>query len=210
MVFTFGQEREIEKYLEKELSPYFKDFESELLKSDEIGHTHGPKIQKEVGILLSKKYNVKYELDKKGKPKKRAFSDNIIEENYNNVKFGISVGGPNLVAMNKMVKNVNDNNLMCYYTTFVHYDIIKKTIKVRFVNILQFTDCLSYNGGPGQIMVQQAKFNSEYEKYVISQRPNFDSKKMIKEINLLYVSGMEKHIILKSKQLQKHKEKYSN
>ena len=84
---TFTEERTIENFLTKKLpESYFKNFDEEIQKSDEIGHSHGPGVQKIVGKLLSEHCELDYEKDKKGNPIKRAFSDNIIKGNPNNVK----------------------------------------------------------------------------------------------------------------------------
>jgi len=203
MVFTFEQEREIEDFLVKKISSYFNNFDDELLKSDEIGHSHAPGVQKKVGTLLSELYEVSYETNKKGKKKKRAFSDNLIMGNPNNVKFGVSVGQPNLVSMNRMITNVIEHNLSCYYVTIVFYDRHTKQIKIKFVNILQFMDCLAYNAGPGQIMLKQEKFNKEYEKYIKGERNVINKKDINNKLIDLYVTEIDKHVELRQKQKEK-------
>ena len=208
-MISFDRERELELIITNQLSnTYFNQFDNEIIKSDEIGHSHGPGIQKAVCSILKNNCSVSFEVDKKGIKKKRAFSDIVWENLPTNIKFGVSVGSPNLVSMKRMLKKVNENYLDSYYVIFVHYDVSTHQIKTRIVNILQFTDCLEYNGGPGQIMVQQAKFNIEYGNYVSKKRSLKSYNEIKKDINTLYVNRMERHIQTKQRQLDNHKKKY--
>jgi hypothetical protein len=210
---TFTEERTIENLLTKKLpESYFKNFDEEIQKSDEIGHSHGPGVQKIVGKLLSEHCELDYEKDKKGNPIKRAFSDNIIKGNPNNVKFTTknSSGQPNLVSMNRMIKHVFENHNDTYYVTVVHYDMTTKTVDVKLVNILQFIDCLSYNSGPGQIMIKTEIFDSEYKKYIKNERPVKDYYQITKELAPLVILEREKHIQLRQEQLIDFKSKYIN
>lgn len=199
-MLNFEQEREIEIFLGKNLIDYFNDFDYEMLKSDEIGHTHGPGVQKKVGEILSEKYDVTFECHKNGKKKKRAFSDNLIMGNPNNVKFGISVGYPNIVSMRRMINNVVEKNLIVYYLTIVFYSVITKLTEVKFVNILQFLDCLSFNAGTGQIMLKQDKFNKEYEKYLKGERKDLNDTEIQRGLLKLCIDEFDKHILLKQEQ----------
>jgi hypothetical protein len=199
-MLNFEQEREIEIFLGKNLINYFNDFDYEMLKSDEIGHTHGPGVQKKVGEILSEKYDVTFECHKNGKKKKRAFSDNLIMGNPNNVKFGISVGYPNIVSMRRMINNVVEKNLIVYYLTIVFYSVITKLTEVKFVNILQFLDCLSFNAGTGQIMLKQDKFNKEYEKYLKGERKDLNDTEIQRGLLKLCIDEFDKHILLKQEQ----------
>jgi hypothetical protein len=209
---TFDQERKIEQYLtEKLCQEYFVDFDNEINKSDELGHSHGPGVQKIVGKLLSEHFDIDYEKDKHGKLKKRSFSDNIIQGYPNNVKFTIgNSGSPNLVSMNRMIDHVFKFNNDTYYITIVHYDISTKVLKVKFINILQFVECLRYNSGPGQIMINQEKFYLEYENYLKNKRCIKDYQQITKELAPLVILEREKHIVLRQKQLNDFKNKYLN
>jgi hypothetical protein len=209
---TFDQERKIEQYLTEKLSQeYFVDFDTEIKKSDEVGHSHGPGVQKIVGKLLSEHFDIDYEKDKRGKHKKRSFSDNIIQGYPNNVKFTvIDSGSPNLVSMNRMIDHVFKLNNDTYYVTIVHYDIPTKVLKVTFVDILQFVECLRYNSGPGQIMINQEKFYLEYKKYLKNEKSVKDYGQITKELSPLVILEREKHIALRQKQLTDFKNKYSN
>lgn len=199
-MLNFEKEREIEIFLGKNLIDYFNDFDYEMLKSDEIGHTHGPGVQKKVGEILSEKYDVTFECHKNGKKKKRAFSDNLIMGNPNNVKFGISVGNPNIVSMRRMINNVVEKNLMAYYLTIIFYSVITKLTEVKFVNILQFLDCLAFNAGTGQIMLKQDKFNKEYNKYLKGERKDLSDREIQRGLLKLCIDEFDKHILLKQEQ----------
>ena len=68
---TFEEQRKVELYLQEELSKgYFKNFLQEIEKTDEIGHSHGPGVQKEVAKLLSNMFEVTFILDNKNNKKR--------------------------------------------------------------------------------------------------------------------------------------------
>lgn len=207
--FSFDEERKIESQVKLGMEGYMvylKDVES---KSDELGHSHGPGVQKEVGKILSEEYSVTNVLTKNGKKPKRAFADNIIQGFYNNVKFtATEKGNPNLGSMNRMIKHVLDDNNSEYYVTIVKYLTKKKDWEVQFVNILQFVDCLTYDAGPGQIMINQSNFEIEYKKYLNGQRTlkNYDT--IYNEIYNMACVKRESHIELRTKQFNDFVNKY--
>jgi hypothetical protein len=208
-MFSFDEEREIELYLEEKLNPYFIKFLNRVDKSDEIGHTEGPSLQKEVGRVLSEKYQIDYVLDKKGKKKTRAFADNIVDGRYNNVKFTIKNSStPNIGSMNRMIEHVLEEKNQVYYVTIVHFNLETKTIKVYFVNILQYVDCLGYDSGTGQIMVNQKKFHKEYQKYIQGKKETKTTLEIEKKILELAIKQQERHIQRKTKKLEGLKNKY--
>jgi len=209
-ILTFEQERNIEKYLEKRLTEsYFLDFESEISKSDEIGHSHGPGVQKMVGTILSEIHNVEYDTQKHGGRTKRSFSDNVLEGNPNNVKFTVMTeGSPNMVSMKRMLKHVEDDGNQTYYTTTVYFDSQTRKVKVKFVNLLQFTNCLRFNSGPGQIMLNQKQFDTEYTKYMNGSYTVKTFDQIRESLTNLYIEEAQRHIELRMKQLQDFKKKY--
>jgi hypothetical protein len=209
MGFSFDEEREIEKFIKYEISEYFENFDDEMEKSDEIGHSHGPGVQKKVGSILEKKYSVVYETDKKGKKKKRAFSDIILNDIPINVKFTVKENGqPNLTSGNRMVKHVLDGKNYDYMVLTVYYNTINKEISVKFVNILQFLECVNYDNGTGQMMISQDKFNKQYNKFIDGEKIKKEFYQIREELINLKLKKSEQHIKLKEKELEKFKNKY--
>lgn len=208
MEFTFKEERDIEKFLEENLLSFFNKNKKSMKNSNEVGHAFSSRIEKEVGDLLSKIYDISHELDSKKNKLKRALSDHIINGNLNNVKFGISEGHPNICSLSRMTKLILDKNIFCYYTTFIHYNQESEKIKVMFVNILQFNNCLTADGGTGQIMIKQKKFKSEYETYVNNPGVNYSSEEIRNFFITLYSESIIRNIELRRKKLKKFTDLY--
>lgn len=207
--FTFNKEREIEVYIKSAMSEYMSYLKEVESKSDELGHSHGPGVQKEVGRLLSEKYDVKYILNKDGSKPKRPFADNILEGFYNNVKFtATGDGNPNVGAMNRMIEHVLVKSNSEYYVIIIKYLVDKKDWEVQFVNILQFIDCLIYDAGPGQIMMVQKNFEIEYKKYLNGKRSLKTFDLIYDELfNMAYLKR-KSHIELRTKQLDSFVNKF--
>jgi hypothetical protein len=207
--FNFNEEREIEVHVKsgmEEYMNYLKEVES---KSDELGHSHGPGVQKEVKKVLSKKYDIKEVVNKNGTKPKRPFADNILKGFYNNVKFTTTEeGNPNLGSMNRMIKHVLKQSNSEYYVTIVKYLANKKDCEVQFVNILQFIDCLTYDAGPGQIMITQKKFEIEYQNYINGKRPIKSFNEIYNELREMAIIKRKSHIELRKKQLDKFENEF--
>ena len=202
---TFEEQRKVELYLQEELSKgYFKNFLQEIEKTDEIGHSHGPGVQKEVAKLLSNMFEVTFILDNKNNKKKRALADCLIDGVINSIKFGISKKGqPNLGSMKRIMSEVIEKNNNVMYVTWVHFDIETNEVKVWFINILDFCDCLTWNAGTGQMMIDKVKISKKYQEFISKKREETPSNEIKNCLMNLYEVGMEKHIKLKQKQLQK-------
>lgn len=208
--FSFDEERQLEHFLENKLNQtYFLNFDGELGKTNELGHSHGPGVQKKVGELLSKEYTIGYEKTKNGNVAKRSFSDHIIKGFFNNVKFSTCVdGSPNLVSMKRMLGHVCGNSNDVYYVTTIHYNRETQRITVSFVNILQFVDCLRFNYGPGQMMIQQDLFAKALRDYLDGRRETKSHQQIKSELLKLFESGADKHIKLRIKQKEETLAKY--
>jgi hypothetical protein len=208
--FSFKEEREIENHVESGMGEYMNYLKEVESKSDELGHSHGPGVQKEVGKILSEKYDVKNILNKNGTKRKRAFADNIIEGFFNNVKFtSTDKGNPNLCSMNRMIKHVLEECNSEYYVTIVKYLVNLKNWEVQFVNILQFIDCLTYDSGTGQIMISQKNFEIEYKKYLKGERKSKEFNIIYDELFNMAVNKRKSHIVLKTKQLDNFINKFN-
>jgi hypothetical protein len=110
--------------------------------------------------------------------------------------------------MKKILKLVVKGDCSDLYVTWVNYDVGTKSVKVWFVNILFFVDCLSWNGGTGQIMINKQRLYVEYEKYINKEKVLPDMKEIKEKLINLYDVGMSKHIELKEKQHKDTLEKF--
>jgi len=202
----------IEEILKNKMQEYLETPDAEkLLNGKEPGHSMGTMIEEECGNLLKQNgYTITKEVNKLGDAKKRAHSDfNIVSVDGSvhrvNVKFG-SEGdsSPNVCSINRMMDALRDGIIDGYYILKIKYNRKEKNTKVFFVDVLDYVDCITCDGGTGQIMLGEKKF---YKIYGTSGREN---KLTLEEktvgIYELYIKKMKEHIKRKEEQLEKRKQ----
>lgn len=203
-MLNYNFQKKLENILQPEMEKYFKTEDAKkLLSGKESGHIMGTIVEelcgdilKENGLRITKEVNIL------GEEKKRAHSDFNIGEHRVNVKLTVSnkKGQPNTCSVNRMMNALRDNNIDSYYMLNVKYDDVSKTTKVYFVDILDYTDCLTCNGGTGQIMLKQKDFYKTYDSRKSSSELSLSEKKKI--IYNMYITKMNDHLLLKRKQLK--------
>jgi hypothetical protein len=107
-----------------------------------------------------------------------------------------------------MVKHVLDGKNYDYMVLTVYYNTINKEISVKFVNILQFLECVNYDNGTGQMMISQDKFNKQYIKFINGEKIKKEFNQIKEELINLKLKKSEQHIKLKEKELENFKNKY--
>lgn len=207
---SFNEQRNVESFLEERLSSgYFNGFSVEAEKTDEIGHSHGPGVQKEVSKLLSEIFNVTFST-KNGKKLKRALADCLLDDQINSIKFGVcEKGSPNLGSMKRIIDEVVNKNNNTLYVTWINFNLIDNKVKVWFVNILDFVDCLTWNGGTGQVMIDKSKMSKKYKEYLEGKRGFMNMKQVQERLRKLYNDGMKRHIQLKTRQMEQMLEMFN-
>lgn len=211
-MISYNFQKKLEKILQPKMDEYFNTNDAKkLLAGKESGHIMGTIVEEMCGDILSEEgMQITQELDGKGNPLPRAHSDFLIEskdskKNRTNVKFSSEKAGqPNVCSINRMMDALRDNIIDSYYLLKVKYNRKEKNTKVYFIDVLDYIDCITYDGGTGQIMLQEKKF---YEIYGISGRESnltLQEKKI--KVYELYEKKMKEHIERRQKQLEKRQQ----
>lgn len=206
-------QKTIESVLQPKMENYFATSDAQkLLKGKESGHIMGTIVEEMCGNFLNELgYHITKEVNQLGEAKARAHSDfNIVlsvgsgEETVHrvNVKFsGEKSGQPNVCAANRMMNALRDGVIDGYYMLKVKFDRVEKETKVYFVDILDYIDCLTFNAGPGQIMLHERSFYEAYDNKEGRVELSVDEKR--KAIYNLYIEKTKEHLELRKLQLEK-------
>lgn len=137
---------------------------AKLAAGKEIGHRIADKVDEQTTQLLRGKYPIFFEHGPKGQ-RARSMGDFwlLSEGNYHpvNVKAGQenSNGQPNIVSLKKLLRALLTQRIDSYYLLIVKFQIstaIRAT--VYFIDILDYIDCVTFNSGPGQMMLKEKQF----------------------------------------------------
>ena len=187
---------------------FFTNDAKKLLNGKESGHIMGTIIEEMCGDILKENgYTITKEVNKLGEAKARAHSDfNIVTKdgsvNRVNVKFSSETNGqPNICSINRMMDALRDGIIDGYYMLKVKYNRTTNKTKVYFVDILDYIDCLTFNGGTGQIMLKEKDFYIDYESDKVLNNLSIIEKRKL--IYGMYIKKMDEHIKLKTKQKMK-------
>lgn len=146
----------------------------EMAKGKEIGHRIADYVDEKTTSFLHAHYSAAFERDKSGSKKPRSMGDVWIEENnfYHpvNIKTGVSGtnGQPNMVAMRKLLKCLLQRQIDSYYLLMVKFADGLPT--VYFLDMLDYIEFLSFDSGPGQIMLRAQDFFEQFESHNIATR----------------------------------------
>ena len=150
---------------------------ADLISGKEPGHRMADYVDDRTTSLLKVNLDTRYEGDPKAKgtPKKRSMGDIWINSQgiYNplNVKSGLlgSKGLPNVVSMQKLLDYIFKNWIDSYYLLIIKFDISASiTHQTYLVDLLDWIDFISYDAGPGQIMLHEQDF---YDAFDSGQTP---------------------------------------
>ncbi len=114
--------------------------------------------------LLKIHLDTRYEGTKTGKVKKRSMGDIWAYSGgiYNpiNIKSGLQnmKGQPNIVSMQKLLNYVFNKWIDSYYLLIIKFDLSELTHVAHLVDLLEWTDFVTYDAGPGQIMLREQEF----------------------------------------------------
>lgn len=143
---------------------------AELITGKEPGHRMADYVDDRTTSLLKVHLDTRYEADAKGEQKKRSMGDVWVYSNqmFNpiNVKAGLQgmSGQPNLVSMQKLLDYVFRAWIDSYYLLIIKFDVATViTHKAYLVDLLDWTDFVTYDAGPGQIMLREREFYDAFE-----------------------------------------------
>ncbi len=137
----------------------------EIAKGKEIGHRIADLVDDKTTALLTLNYITRHQHDSRGKRLTRSMGDVWLKHNgiYHsiNVKTGVSStnGQPNMVSLKKVLDALLLFKIDSYYLLMVKPEI-EKPIRstVYFVDMLDYLDYVTFDSGPGQIMLKAKAF----------------------------------------------------
>ena len=111
--------------------------------------------------------HTRYEGNGRGEIRKRSMGDIWVRSRgiYNpvNVKAGLQGmnGQPNVVSMKRLLDYILRRQIDSYYLLIVKFDLSETiTHKLYLIDLLEWTDFITYNAGPGQIMLRERELYS--------------------------------------------------
>ena len=135
---------------------------AELIEGKEPGHRIADYVDDRTSSLLKVNLDTRYESDGKGSIRKRSMGDIWVRSHgmYNpiNVKSGLQAmnGQPNVVSMQKLLDYIIRAVIDSYYLLIIKFDLSKGiSHKSYLIDLLDWTDFITYDAGPGQIMLRE-------------------------------------------------------
>ena len=149
--------------------------------------------------LLKVKLDTRYEGNVNGSVKKRSMGDIWVRSTSNiynpiNIKSGLQGmrGQPNVVSMEKLLNYLFRCWIDSYYLLVVKFDISERsniTHRTYFFDLLDWTDFITYDAGPGQIMLKEQDFYDAYDSR--SAPPRLSIQKKVERLFSLFEQQME-------------------
>ena len=142
-----------------------------IAKGKEIGHKLADLVDEKTTALLTVKYLTKHQRDGQGGKRSRSMGDIWLKDSgiYHpvNVKTGVvgSEGQPNLVSLKKVLSAIIARQIDSYYLLIVKMHLGPKAItpSVYFIDMLDWLDYVTFDSGPGQMMLRAVAFFQEFE-----------------------------------------------
>lgn len=152
---------------------------AELIKGKEPGHRMADYVDDRTTALLKVNLDTRYEADRRGRLKKRSMGDVWVFSNemFNpvNIKSGLQgmSGQPNLVAMQKLLDYLFKAWIDSYYLLIIKFSVDEAiSHKAYLLDLLDWTDFITYDAGPGQIMLREKDFYDAFDSgYAPAERP---------------------------------------
>jgi hypothetical protein len=165
-----------------------------IAQGKEIGHKLADLVDEKTTALLTVNHLIRHEYSATGNKRARSMGDLWLEDGgiYHpvNVKTGIvgAEGQPNLVSMKKILDGITHRLIDSYYLLIVKISIRPKGIEphVYFIDMLDWLDFLTFDSGPGQIMLKAKAFFVAYETRKVER---LAVKEKLKTLMALYEDG---------------------
>jgi len=140
-------------------------------------------VDEKTTALLTLDYVTKHQHSKSGKRLPRSMGDVWLETDgiYHaiNVKACVTggAGQPNMVSLKKVLKAVLSRQIDSYYLLIVKIeDSTDPTCSVFLVDMLDYLDYVTFDAGPGQIMLKASAFFAAMKSGVPPSRADLKSK----------------------------------
>lgn len=148
----------------------------------EIGHKLADLVDEKTSALLTLNHLTKHEHGKTG-PRARSMGDVWLAENgiYHpvNVKLGIvgREGQPNMVSIKKLLSALINRQIDSYYLLMVKMEIAIPIVPtIYFLDMLDYLEYVTFDSGPGQIMLKAKPFFRRYDPDTRMLRKNTREK----------------------------------
>jgi hypothetical protein len=166
----------------------------QIAKGKEIGHKLADLVDEKTTALLTVKYLTKHQHDLQDQKRSRSMGDMWLQDNgiYNpiNVKTGIvgAEGQPNLVSLKKVLGAIMAQQIDSYYLLIVKMEIRPEEIapSAYLIDMLDWMDYVTFDSGPGQMMLKAVKFFAEYSP---ERQPTLGIRDKVKKLMNLYEDG---------------------
>lgn len=160
----------------------------------EIGHKLADLVDEKTTALLTVNHFITHQRGPRGDNRVRSMGDLWLYDHgiYHpvNVKTGIvgSEGQPNLVSLKKVLSAVMARQIDSYYLLMVKMKLTVEPIlpAVYFVDMLDWLDYVTFDSGPGQLMLKANRFFSEYDPTVVAKQ---DIREKVTRLMNLYEDG---------------------
>jgi len=173
-------------------------------------------VDEKTTALLTVNHLTKYEHDSQGRKRSRSMGDVWLKDNgiYHpiNVKTGIvgSEGQPNLVSLKKVLNAIMERQIDSYYLLIVKMQLNKEDEDIEssiyFLDMLDWLDYVTFDSGPGQMMLRAVKFFNEYDPNKIIK---LDIRGKVQKLMNLYEDGEKRLRKNRERVLEKYKKKFS-
>ena len=140
-----------------------KEYFIEIAKGKEIGHKLADLVDEKTTALLTLKHRTGYQRSSNGQKRARSMGDVWLLDEYIyhpiNVKTGLvgSEGQPNLVSIKKVLSAITERQIDSYYLLMVKIAIDDGTGAIEpsvvFTDMLDWLDYVTFDSGPGQMML---------------------------------------------------------
>ena len=193
----------------------------EVRKSEIIGIAHGKEIGHKIADLVDEKttalltlnHLTRHQCDDCGRKRARSMGDLWLMDGdtYHpiNVKTGIvgSEGQPNLVSLKKVLSAIMARQIDSYYLLIVKMEIAPKgiTSSVFFFDMLDWLDYVTFDSGPGQMMLRAVKF---FDKYDPKRIGGLDIKAKVQKLMDLYEDGERRLKVNRKNALNCYKQEF--
>ena len=161
---------------------------AELIDGKEPGHRIADYVDDKTTALLKVKLDTRYEGNENGSIKKRSMGDIWVHSqnvfNPVNIKSGLQdmKGLPNVVSMQKLLDYLFKNWIDAYYLLIIKFDTKARdgiTHKAYFFDLLDWIEFITYDAGPGQIMLREQEFYEEYDSGKMPKERSIQEKASI-------------------------------
>lgn len=163
----------------------------EIAQGSEIGHRIADLVSDKTTGLLAVHFTAMFQRNKNGNKASRSMGDIWIKHgdifHPVNVKSSIADNGgqPNMVSLKKLLAALLEYRIDSYYLLFVK--ILQGntglTAKAHFVDMLDYLSYVTFDSGPGQIMLKSnAFFQARAQRHVPEDKPLSDKVSTLLEL----------------------------